>query len=309
MYGLMRGCWKQDRTALSLRQHSTLPFRKKEVCVQMQEKKGTTLIEAIIGFAGLGILLLMVYTILLGGMQNWNTMIPQINARAVAREILYGKTGEEWGGLLREIKECNIKIRAASPTVGVPQTITTSLTALNFLTYYATGTSVGIFAICYDWQGIKPADEGYYLDKSVSYLGTLSKTIWRLEGEGTSTYWGTPTSKVLVANIRMGSQTYRFGDAYPLFRYYTGLGIEIFDDPTTTPKNELLDSIAAIRQIGINMVFDIDNDRDGSFGEDPHGEGNSDNDRKVDEDRTVDFSINTRAACMNLGRYTTENIP
>ncbi|MEW6096656.1 MAG: hypothetical protein AB1567_09045 [bacterium] len=250
----------------------------------MRYIKGTTLVEALIGFAGLGIILLMVYTIFLGGMKSWIIMTPQIDARKIAREILYGKTGEEWGGLVAEIKECD-SISPQSPTA-----IDTSLTALNLITSYSTGTLVGTFAICYEWSSEYPV---YDLDKSVSKIGTLTKSIWKLEG----ITWNFISKKVCANNIRMGSVTYATGDAYPLFRYYTGLGEEI-------DRLLIIPSINEIRQIGISMVFDIDNDRDGKFGEDPPGGGNSDYDRKLDEDRPNDFSIKTKVACMNLSLMT-----
>jgi len=259
----------------------------------MRHRRGVTLVEAIIGFAGLGILLLMIYTLLIGGVKNWSTMIPQINARGIAREILYGKTGEEWGGLVSEIQECNIRIRPESPAEGIPVAIPTSPTALNLETYYATGTLVGTIAICYEWSGYPERDE---LDNSVSKIGTLTKIIWRLP-PGTTTGWKFISKKICATNIRMGSVTYPSGNCYyPLFKYYTGLGIEISPDQIT---NAVINN--NVHQIGINMIFDIDNDRDGKFGEDPAGiKGNQDNDNKLDEDRPDDFRMKTKVACINL---------
>lgn len=253
-------------------------------------KKGVTLIEALIGFAGLGIFLLMVYTLLMGGIKNWTTINPQLTARQVSREILNGKTGEEWGGLVGEIKACNIRITPTTP-IGAPNT---SLTALNFQTNYDTGSLVGTVAICYAWGGTATS---YPLDESVSQIGTLTKTVWIQHIIGTVTTWELiPTKTLTLANnIRMGSVTYGTLTAYPLFKYYTGLGAEI-------PESELLQRIQEIRQIGVNMVFDIDTDKDGKFGEDPMGTPtvNSDNDSKVDEDKPADFRINTKVAGMNL---------
>ncbi len=243
--------------------------------------RGVTLIEAILGFTGLGILLLMVYVLFLGGMQNWTTMTPQINARSVAREILYGKTGEEWGGLVGEIRDCE------TITIQSPEGDITGSTILNFQTHYATGTLVGTFAICYEWSGNPSA---YNLDNSVSNIGTLTKTIWQLVGTST---WNVTSTKILANNIRLGSSTYTTFNNYPLFKYYTGLGIEKYG-------NELIPSISTIRQMSISMIFDIDNDKDGKFGEDPPGGGNQDNDRKVDEDKPNDFAIKTKVAFMNL---------
>jgi hypothetical protein len=274
----------------------------------MQHIRGITLIEALLGFAGLGILLLMIYTLFLGGMKSWTTMTPQINARKVAREILYGKTGEEWGGMVGEIRECNMKITPNSPSVGISQVITTSRTALNLLTYYDTGTLVGTFAICYEWSG---DPSGYNLYNSVSNIGTLTKIIWQLP-PGTTTGWKLKSKEVLANNMRMGYCSYSTFGTYPLFKYYTGLGIEKYDNPTTS-VNELLDAINGeeIRQISISMVFDIDADKDGKFGEDPVDKTDNDfpnGDRRIDEDRPNDFTINTRVSCMNLDRYDHQHI-
>ncbi|MDI6734773.1 MAG: hypothetical protein QME42_01045 [bacterium] len=263
-------------------------------------RKGVTLIEAVIGFAGLGIFLLMVYTLLMGGIQNWTTINPQLTARQICREILNGKTGEEWGGLVGEINACNIRIATSTPTGTL-----TNFTTLNFQTRYGTGSIVGTVAICYAWQGVGTTTPPYYpLDRSVSQIGTLTKTVWRQQIIGTTTTWEIIPTKTLTlaTNIRIGSSTYGTITAYPLFKYYTGLGVEKYDNPDTPAVNELLDAINAnqIRQIGINMVFDIDTDKDGKFGEDPLGNGNQDNDRKVDEDKPADFSINTKVAGMNL---------
>jgi len=271
----------------------------------MQHIKGITLIEALLGFAGLGILLLMIYTIFLGGMKSWTTMTPQINARKVAREILYGKTGEEWGGMVGEIRECNMKIAPNSPSAGISQAITTSCTALNLLTYYDTGTLVGTIAICYEWSGDSS-------NNSVSNIGTLTKFIWLLP-PGTTTGWEFKSKEVLANNMRLGSSSYSTFIAYPLFKYYTGLGIEKYDNPNTLGINELLDAINGyeIRQISISMVFDIDTDKDGKFGEDPVDKVDNDfpnGDRRIDEDRPNDFRIHTRVGCMNLDRYNHQHI-
>ncbi|MFH1564220.1 MAG: hypothetical protein ABIF11_12525 [Nitrospirota bacterium] len=255
------------------------------------KQKGVTLVEAIIGFAGLGIFLLMVYTLLMGGIQNWTTMTPQLNTRTVSREILYGKTGEEWGGIVGEISQCGT-ITPSSPS-GTP----TSLTTLNLQTHYATGTLVGEIAICYAWKGSETAYTPYPLDNSVSHIGTLTKTVWKQQIIGTVTTWELiPTRTLTLAtNIRMGSVTYGALTAYPLFKYYTGLGEEIYGANLITAINN-----RQIRQIGISMVFDIDTDKDGKFGEDPLGNDNQDGDRKVDEDKPTDFRIKTKVARMNL---------
>ncbi len=263
------------------------------------KQKGVTLIEAMIGFAGLGIFLLMVYTLFSGAIRNWTTINPQLTARQSAREILNGKIGEEWGGLVGEIKACNIGIATSTPT----GTITNSIT-LNFQTRYATGSIVGTVAICYEWKGVGTTTP-YPLDRSVSQIGTLTKTVW-IQTAGSPTTWGIISTKTLTMapNIRMGSSTYGTLTLYPLFKYYTGLGVEVYDNPDTPLIDELLVAIAGnqIRQIGINMVFDIDMDKDGKFGEDPLDplNNNQDNDRKVDEDKPADFRINTKATIMNF---------
>lgn len=253
-----------------------------------------TLIEAMLGFVGLGILLLMVYTVFFGGMQSWTTMTPQIDARKVAREILYGKPGDIWGGLIGEIKG-NRTIRLRNPLDIDPS----GHFQINFEGEYPNSDnpdSRTMYFISYKWEGSYAGDP---LSKNLlTFVGSLTKTIWESRQIGTQTLWDPPQgiTTCLANNVRLNINMYGTHTQYPLFRYYNGLGIEIYNHPDT-PQDELADAINArnIRQIDINMTFDIDNDKDGTFGEDPVGDGNQDNDRKVDEDRPNDFSIKAKA--------------
>lgn len=253
-----------------------------------------TLIEAMLGFVGLGILLLMVYTVFFGGMQSWTTMTPQIDARKVAREILYGKPGDIWGGLIEEIKG-NRTIRLRNPLDIDPS----GHFQINFEGEYPNSDnpdSRTMYFISYKWEGSYAGDP---LSKNLlTFVGSLTKTIWESRQIGTQTLWDPPQGikTCLTNNVRLNINMYGASTEYPLFRYYNGLGIEIYNNPVT-PNDEVADAIAAgnIRQIGISMTFDIDNDRDGKFGEDPVGDGNQDEDNKIDEDRPNDFSIKAKA--------------
>ncbi len=267
---------------------------------------GFTLIELLLATVGLSIIMLSVYAIFSGGVKSWTTMEPQLTMRQETTAAIYGKAGDKSGGIVGSLQSARlllngIIIGTTSETVYAQKlnhgTIRSSV--IYFIkddkqqvgtnTPPGTFSSTGDEVICY----YTVAD---YLDKGTYSSWSLKKDVYDSES-GTIT-----SSKVILKEIGNTDRICRMcngtgtcsscngtGKAYNLFTYYNKAGQVI-------NSANIVASVAArdIACIKIDMQRDIDFDHDHRWGEDPIDRKNNDGDSRIDEDKPMDLSLQTK---------------
>lgn len=245
---------------------------------------GFTLIELLLATVGLSIIMLSVYAIFSGGVKGWITMEPQLTMRQEATDALYGKAGDKTCGIVGSLQSARVLLDGV---VDGTKTETVYASKLN----HGTISSRVIYFIKDDKQQVgintppgtfsPTGDEVicYYAVADYPDKGTYSS--WSLKKDVYDSGSGTMiSSRVVLKEI---------GKAYNIFTYYDKSGQVI------TPDN-IVASITArnVAYIKIDIQRDIDSDHDRRWGEDPTDRKDNDGDGRIDEDKPMDLSLQTK---------------
>ncbi|MBI4777938.1 hypothetical protein HY792_03330 [Candidatus Desantisbacteria bacterium] len=266
---------------------------------------GFTLIELLLATVGLSVIMLSIYALFSGGVKSWTTMEPQLTMRQETTNALYGKAGDRSGGIAGSFQSARLLLDGIS--VGTT-TETAYARGLNHGTISSSviyfikddkqqvgiNTPPGIFSptedevVCYYSVKDKPAVtySSWSLKRDVYDSGSMtmvsSKVVLKEIGD-------TERVCTLCNGIGTCSACNETGRAYNIFTYYNKAGQAITSD-------NLVASIAArdIAYIKIDIQRDIDSDHDHRWGEDPVDYKNNDGDTRIDEDKPMDLSLQTK---------------
>ncbi|MFH1860138.1 MAG: hypothetical protein ABH870_03875 [bacterium] len=264
---------------------------------------GFTLIELLLATVGMAVIMLSIYTLFSGGVKNWTTMEPQLVMRQETTDALYGKAGDKSGGITSSFQSARLLLDGI--VVG-----TTTETAYATNLKYGTISSSVIYFIKDDKQqtgtNTPPGTFSSTEDDVVCYYAVADSTgthsSWSLNMDVYNPIAGTKSSSVILKKIGntkrvcttcngtgICSVCNSTGKAYRIFIYYNKSGQAI------VPAN-IVASINAkdIACIKIDIQMDIDSDRDHQCGEDPVDGKNNDGDTRIDEDKPMDLSLQTK---------------
>ncbi len=265
---------------------------------------GFTLIELLLATVGFGIIMLSVYAVFSGGVKNWTTMEPQLTMRQETTDALYGKAGDKSGGITGSLRSARLLLDG----IDNAGTETAYAKQLN----HGTISSSVIYFIKDDKQQVGtntlPGTFSSTEDEVICYYATATDkgtySSWSLKKDVYDSESGTITSsKVILKEIgnterlcpscNGGSATCSAcdgtGKAYNIFTYYNRAGQVIGTSSiVATAKDK---DIACIK---IDIQRDIDTDHDHIWGEDPIDRKNNDKDSRIDEDKPMDLSLQTK---------------
>ncbi|MDI6780561.1 MAG: hypothetical protein QME49_00390 [bacterium] len=279
--------------------------------MRKKPSSGFTLIELLLATVGLSVIMLSVYAIFSSGVKSWITMEPQLTMRQETTDALYGKAGDKSGGIASSLQSARLLLDGI--VIG-----TTSETVYAEKLNHGTISSSVIYFIKDDKQQVETntppgtfsttGDEVicYYAAPDYPDKGTYSS--WSLKKDVYDSGSGTMlSSKVILKEIGntnrlclscngtglKGTATCPAcngtGRAYNIFTYYDRLGQAI--NPASIIASIATKDIACIK---INIQRDIDFDHDHKWGEDPIDGKNNDGDTKIDEDKPMDLSLQTK---------------
>ncbi|MBU0701844.1 hypothetical protein KKE26_11250 [bacterium] len=269
---------------------------------------GFTLIELLLATVGMGVIMLSIYALFSGGVKNWTTMEPQLTMRQETTDVLYGKAGDKSGGITGSLQSARLLLS------GIVVGTTTETVYAGQLNHGTISSSV-IYFIKDDKQQVgtntPPGTFSSTEDDVVCYYAVADSvetySSWSLRRDVYNPIAGTKSSSIILKKISnaekpctpcngtglKGTETCSVcggtGKAYGIFTYYNKSGQAI--SPTNIVANIAATNIVYIK---INIQRDIDSDSDHRLGEDPVDGNNNDGDSKIDEDKPMDLSLQTK---------------